>query len=100
MMSAAEEVPSGQLREGVETRAVAKRSVVGMALSVLGIACALVGPFLLDGISLVLLGIILGGLGYYFGLQKADGLGQSVGILAVALCVISLFVSALTIAPQ
>jgi hypothetical protein len=37
---------------------------------------------------------------YYFGLRIEDGVGQSVGIVAVVLCVISLFVSALTSAPQ
>ena len=99
-MTATGEGPRKQLRQGVDTSAVGKRSIVGMALSALGTACALVGPFLVDGVSIVLLGIILGGLGYYFGLRKEDGLGQSVGIVAVIACVISLFVSALTIAPQ
>jgi hypothetical protein len=76
------------------------RSFVGMALSVGGIACALVGPFLTFGISLELPGIILGGLGYYFGLQKEDRLGQALGVTAVVLCVISVFVTGLTGAPQ
>ena len=76
------------------------RSFVGMALSVAGIACALVGPFVTIGISLELTGLILGGLGYYFGLQKEDRLGQVVGIVAIVLCVISIFVSGLTGAPQ
>jgi hypothetical protein len=76
------------------------RSLVGMALSVAGIACALVGPFLTFGISLELPGIILGGLGYYFGLQKEDRLSQALGVTAVVLCVISVFVTGLTGAPQ
>jgi len=99
-MSAAGEGPRKQLHQGVDTSVVAKRSFVGLALSALATACAMVGPFLLDGVSIVLLGIILAGLGYYFGLRIEDEVGQSVGIVAVVLCVISLFVSALTIAPQ
>ena len=77
-----------------------QRSFVGMALSVAGIACALVGPFLTIGISLELTGLILGGLGYYHGSQKEDGLGQVLALVALVLCVISLFVSGLTGAPQ
>jgi hypothetical protein len=76
------------------------RSFVGMALSVAGMACALVSPFLTFGISIELTGLILGGLGYYFGLQKEDALGQALGIAAIVLCVIAVFVSGLTGAPQ
>ena len=76
------------------------RSFVGMALSVAGIACALVAPFLTIGTTLALTGLILGGLGYYRGSQKEDGLGQVLALVAIVLCVISLFVSGLTGAPQ
>jgi hypothetical protein len=76
------------------------RSFVGMALSVAGIACALVGPFLTFGISLEFTGLILGGLGYYFVLKQEDRLGQALGLVALVLCVISVFVSGLTGAPQ
>jgi hypothetical protein len=71
-----------------------------MALSVAGIACALVGPFLTFGISLEFTGLILGGLGYYFVLKQEDRLGQALGLVALVLCVISVFVSGLTGAPQ
>jgi len=76
------------------------RSFGGMALSVAGIACALVAPFLTIGISLGLTGLILGGLGYSRGSQKEDGLGQALALVAIVLCVISIFVSGLTGAPQ
>jgi hypothetical protein len=99
-MSAADEVIREQLPQEADISAVVKRSFVGIALSAMGIACALAGIFLMDGISIELLGIILGGLGYYFGLQREDRLGQTLGIAAVVLCVIALFVSGLTIVPQ
>ena len=76
------------------------RSFGVMALSVAGIVCALVGPFLAFGISLELTGIILGGLGYYRGLHKEDGLAQVLGLVAIVVCVISIVVSGLTGAPQ
>jgi hypothetical protein len=76
------------------------RSFLGMALSVAGIACALVAPFLTIGISLELTGLILGGLGYSRGSQKEDELGQVLALVAIVLCVIALFVSGLTGAPQ
>ena len=42
------------------------RSMVGVVLGVLGVVCALIGLFLINGISIEFPGIILGGLGYYF----------------------------------
>jgi hypothetical protein len=77
-----------------------RRSFFGTALSILGIAVALVGPFLVYGISIELTGIILGALGYSFGLQREDRLGQALGATAVILCVISIGVSGLTGPPQ
>jgi hypothetical protein len=46
--------------------------VVGWVLSLIAIAFALIGIFVLEGISIELPGIILGGLGYYFGLRAQD----------------------------
>ena len=42
------------------------RSTVGIALGALGLVCALIGLFLINGVSIEFPGIILGGLGYYF----------------------------------
>ena len=77
-----------------------RRSLVGLVLAIIAIACAFVGPFVLDGISLELLGLILGALGSYFGLQREDRLSKALGVVAVILCFISLFVSGLIGPPQ
>ena len=77
-----------------------RRSIVGMVLAIAAIACALVGPFLLDGISIEMLGLILGGLSYYFGLQREDRFDQGLGIAAIILCIVAIFVSGLTGPPQ
>jgi hypothetical protein len=51
----------GQLRgEGF----MALRAVVGGLLGLLGVVCAVVGTFVLEGISIEFPGIILGALGY------------------------------------
>ena len=68
-------------------------ATVGIALGVLGLLCAVVGLFLINGISIEFPGIILGGLGYYFGLQSANRAGQILGIVAVVLSVISMVIS-------
>ncbi len=73
---------------------------VSVVLGVLGLACALVGIFVLDGISIEFPGIILGGLGYYFGLTSRDRTGQVLGIAAVVLNVVSMFISGITAPPQ
>jgi uncharacterized RDD family membrane protein YckC len=73
---------------------------VGIVLGVLGLVCALVGIFVLDGISIEFPGIILGGLGYYFGLTSSDRTGQVLGIAAVVLNVVSMFISGITAPPQ
>jgi hypothetical protein len=78
--------------------------MVGVVLGVLGVVCALVGLFLINGISIEFPGIVLGGLGYYFclpsGGQGGSRAGQIVGIAAVVLCVVSIVVSGLTGPPQ
>ena len=50
--------------------------------------------------GLLLAGIILGGLGYYFGLQGANRTGQILGIVAVVLSVISIVISGVSGGPQ
>ena len=37
-----------------------------MVIGVLGLLCAVIGLFLINGVSIEFPGIILGGLGYYF----------------------------------
>jgi hypothetical protein len=69
--------------------------VAGWALSLIGITSALIGIFVLEGISIELPGIMLGGLGYYFGLRAEDRPGQILGILAIVLNVVSIFASSL-----
>jgi hypothetical protein len=90
----------GNVVVGTSEDIKSRRSLVGIALSVVAIACALGGPFLVYGISIELLGLILGGLGYYFGMQKEDRLAQVLGVAAVILCLISVFASGLTGPPQ
>jgi hypothetical protein len=80
------------------------RSMVGAVLGVLGLLCALVGLFLINGVSIEFPGIILGGLGYYFclpsGGQGGSRAGQILGMVAVVLSVVSIAVSGLTGPPQ
>jgi hypothetical protein len=59
-----------------------------------------VGIFVLEGISIEFAGIILGGLGYYFGLRSQDRVGQILGIVAAILNVISMVISGLSGPPQ
>src|SRR3712207_6320750 len=56
------------------------RAVVGGILGLLGVICAVIGIFVLDGISIEFPGIILGALGYYFGLTSQDRASQILGI--------------------
>ena len=74
--------------------------LVGRVLSLIGIAFALIGLFIVQGISIEFPGIILGGLGYYFGLRSQDRLGQILGGVAIVLCVVSIGVSGLEDPPQ
>jgi hypothetical protein len=50
---------------------------------VLGVLCAVVGLSLVNGVSIAFPGIILGGPGYYFGLQSSNRSVQILGIVAV-----------------
>ncbi len=75
-------------------------TIVGRVLSLIGIVFAVIGLFILEGISIEFPGIILGGLGYYFGLRSQDRLGQVLGGVAIVLCVLSIGVSGLEDPPQ
>jgi len=74
--------------------------MVGRVLGLLGVLCAVGGIFVVEGISIELLGIILGGLGYYFGLTSQDRIGQILGIAAAVLSAVSIGISGLDISPQ
>jgi hypothetical protein len=76
------------------------RETIGRVLALLGLVCAVVGIFVLEGISIEFPGIILGGLGYYFGLTSQDRVGQILGIAAAVLNVISMVISGLSGPPQ
>ena len=76
------------------------RAMAGGLLGVLGLACAVVGIFVLNGISIEFPGIILGALGYYLGLTSQDRASQILGIVAVVLNVISIVMSGLAAPPQ
>jgi hypothetical protein len=71
------------------------RATVGRVLGLLGILCAVVGIIYVEGISIEFPGIMLGGLGYYFSLTAQDRVGQTIGILAAALCAVSMGISGL-----
>jgi hypothetical protein len=43
------------------------RTIVGSLLGGLGVDCALIGIFVLEGMSIAFPGIVLGGLSYYLG---------------------------------
>jgi len=66
----------------------------------IGIVLGVLGLLLINGVSIEFPGIILGGLGYYFGLQGGNRSGQILGIVAVVLSVISIVVSGLIGGPQ
>jgi hypothetical protein len=77
------------------------RETIGRVLALLGVICAVVGIFVLEGISRIEFpGIILGGLGYYLGLTSQDQVGQVLGIAAAVLNVISTVISGLSGPPQ
>jgi hypothetical protein len=74
----------------VEKSPVGLRGMVGRVLGLLGLVCGVVGFFYIEGISVAFVGIILGGLGYYFGLTSQDRMGQILGISAAVLSVVSI----------
>jgi hypothetical protein len=74
--------------------------MVGRGLGLVGVVCAVVGIFVLEGISIEFVGIILGGLGYYLGLTSQDRVGQLLGIAAAVLSVVSVGISGLGGPPQ
>jgi small-conductance mechanosensitive channel len=76
------------------------RAVVGGILGLLGVICAVIGIFVLEGISIEFPGIILGALGYYFGLTSQDRASQILGIVATVLNIISITISGLSGPPQ
>jgi hypothetical protein len=76
------------------------RATVGRVLGLLGVICAVVGIFFLEGISIEFPGIMLGGLGYYLGLTGRDCMGPILGIVAAVLNVVSIGVSGLEGPPQ
>jgi hypothetical protein len=76
------------------------RAMVGGVLGLLGVVCAVIGIFVLEGISIELPGILLGALGYYLGLTSQDRASQILGIVAVVLNVIALVISGLAAPPQ
>lgn len=77
-----------------------RTATIGRVLAALGLICAVVGIFVVEGISIEFPGIILGGLGYYLGLSSQDRVGQILGIVAAVLNVISMIISGLQGPPQ
>jgi hypothetical protein len=76
------------------------RATIGRVLALLGVVCAVVGIFVLEGISIEFPGILLGGLAYYVGLTSQDRVGQILGIAAAVLNVISMVISGISGPPQ
>jgi hypothetical protein len=79
----------------MESSSVGLRAMVGRVLGLLGVVFAVLGIFIFEGISIEYVGLILGGLGYYLGLTSQDRIGQILGIIAVALNVVSIGISGL-----
>ena len=77
----------------MEKSSVGLRAMVGRGLGLLGVVCAVVGIFVLEGISLEFPGIMLGGLGYYLCLTSGDEVGRTLGIFAAVLNVVSMGIS-------
>jgi hypothetical protein len=72
------------------------RAVVGGASGLLGVICAVVGIFVLEGVSIEFPGIILGALGYYFGYTSQNRMTRILGLVATVLNVISMIISGLS----
>jgi hypothetical protein len=64
------------------------------------VVCAVVGILVLEDISIEFPGIILGGLGYYFGLTSQDRASQILGVVVALINVISMVISGLLGPPQ
>ncbi len=79
----------------MESSSVGLRTMVARVLGLLGVVFAVLGIFIFEGISIEYVGLILGGLGYYFGLRSQDRVGQILGIIAAALNVVSMGISGL-----
>jgi hypothetical protein len=84
----------------VERISVGLRVTVGRVLGLLGVICAVVGIFIVEGISIEFPGIMLGGLGYYLGLTSQNRMAQFLGIAAAVLSVVSMGISGLGGPPQ
>jgi hypothetical protein len=74
--------------------------MVGRGLGLVGVVFAVVGIFVLEGISIEFPGIMLGGLGYYLGLTSQNRMAQFLGIAAAVLSVVSMGISGLGGPPQ
>jgi hypothetical protein len=66
-------------------------TVVGRAISTVGLACALAG-ILLGGVSVEIPGIALGAVGYGFAARSGDRAGQVLGVVVVVLCALSIVI--------
>jgi hypothetical protein len=84
----------------MERSPVGLRAMVGRALGLLGVIFAVVGIFVVEGISTEYVGIILGGIGYYLGLTSQDRMGQILGISAAVLSAVFIGISGLEGPPQ
>jgi hypothetical protein len=76
------------------SREYAGAPVVGRAIPMMGLACALVG-ILLESVSAEIPGIALGALGYGFATRSGDRAGQVLGVATVFLCVVSMAIPSL-----
>ena len=75
-------------------REYAGPSGAGRALCAMGLACALAGT-LLGGIPAEKPGIALGAMGYGLATRSGDRAGQILGVVVVALCVLSMAIPSL-----
>jgi hypothetical protein len=65
----------------MESSSVGLRAMVGRALGLLGVVCAIVGIFVVEGISIEYVGIILGGI-------RSDALRRAPSVVRVATAVV------------
>jgi hypothetical protein len=70
-------------------REYAGATVVGRAISTMGLACALAG-IVLGSVSVEISGIALGAVGYGFATRASDRAGQVLGVVVVVLCAMSM----------